>query len=96
MRRVDRLLVELGQQDMRYSVDDRLRRALQQIGKADMNFALAQPDGGVERGEPPEAHQNRRHGRARAQRPVLLLKDGDKVGRHHLQDTKGSGKFQGQ
>ena len=75
MSGVDRLFVEFGQQNVRDSADHRLRRALQQIGKADRNLPFAQPNPRIQRGKPPETDHYGRHRRPWAQRPVLLLKD---------------------
>src|ERR1700733_5019342 len=51
VRAVDGLFVNLGDQDMRDGMEDRLRRAFQQVRKADMQLAFAQPDGGIEGNE---------------------------------------------
>ena len=78
----DGLAIKFGEQDVRDRVQDGFRRAFKQIGEAGEDCALAQADGGVERGETPEAHLDGRHGRARAKRAILFLKDGNDVGWH--------------
>ena len=72
VRGVDGLAIELGKKDVRDGVEDGFRRAFKQVGEAGVDFALAQADGGVERGEAAEAHMDGRHGRARAEGAVLL------------------------
>ncbi len=78
----DRLLVELGEQDVGDGVMDGAGRVLEEIGKADMQVALAQADGGVERGEAAETDVERRDGRAGAKLAVLVLEDFDERGGH--------------
>ena len=73
---------------MRDGVEDRLGRAFKQVGEAGEDFALAKADGGVERGEAPEAHVDGRHGRSRAKGAVLVLKNGDGVGGHGKQNSR--------
>src|SRR5271157_4549968 len=46
LRRVDGLFVEFGQENVGDGVEDGFGRALQQIGKIDMNPAFAEADGG--------------------------------------------------
>jgi hypothetical protein len=53
-----------------------------------VDLAFAKADGGVQRGEAPEADMNGRHGRTRAEGAVLELKDGDDVGGHGKQDSR--------
>src|SRR6201996_1600870 len=75
VRAVDRLLVDLGDEDMGNRPQHALRRAFEQIGEAHMQFTLTQTDRRIQRDEAPEADAKRRHGRPRSERPVLLLKD---------------------
>ena len=75
---------------MRDGVEDGFRRAFKQIGEADEDFAFAQADGGVQRSEAAEADMDGRHGRARAERAVLFLKDGSDVGGHEEQNNSVS------
>ena len=72
---VDGLFVQLGQQNVGDGPDNGLRRALQQIGEVDENLTLAQADGGIERGETAETHNDGRDGRPGTQGPVLFLED---------------------
>ena len=78
----DGLLVELGEENVGDGADHGLRRAFQEIGEVDIDLAFAEADGGVERGKAAEADRDGRHGRARAEGPVLFLEDGDEVGGH--------------
>ena len=82
MRRVDGLFVELGEQDVGDGVDDGLGRAFKEVGKADVDLAFAEADGGVEGSEAAKADRDGRHGRARAEGAVLLLEDGGEIGGH--------------
>ena len=91
VRPVDGFAVELGEKDVRDGVMDRFRRAFKQIGEAGEDCALAQADGGVERGEAAKAHMDGRHGRARAEGAVLFLKDGSDVEGHEEQNNSGAG-----
>src|SRR5690242_21900137 len=76
---INGLAIELGEQDMRDGAEDRLGRAFEDVRKMDLEASVAQPDGGVEAGEASEVRINGRHGRARAQRPVLFLEELDEV-----------------
>jgi hypothetical protein len=53
-----------------------LWRVLEDVGEADVQAAFAQANGGVERGEAAKANVERRHGSARSEGAVLLLKYG--------------------
>src|ERR1700722_10042795 len=79
VRPVDGFAIELGEKGVRDGVEDGLRCTLEQVGERDENFAFAETDGGVERGEAPKAHMDGRDGRARAKRAVLFLKDGGDI-----------------
>jgi hypothetical protein len=81
---VDGLLVELGEKDMGDGVEDGLRRALEQVGEADVDVGFAKADGGVERGEAAETDGDGRHGSARPKRAIFELKDGDKIEGHSV------------
>ena len=80
---VDGFFVELGQEDVGDGANHILGSAFKQVGEADVKLSFAQTDGGIERGKAAEAQVNGRHGRPGAQSPVLLLKDGDKIGADH-------------
>jgi hypothetical protein len=68
---IDWFAIKLGKKNVRDGVQDRLGRTLEQIGEAGKDLALAKANGGVERGEAPEADVDGRHGRARAKGSVL-------------------------
>lgn len=80
---VDGLFVELGYKDVGDGMEDGLGSAFEQVGEADVDAALAQADGGVERGKATETDGDGRHGSARAEGAVFLLKDRDKIGGHN-------------
>ena len=80
----NRLLVQLGQQDVRDRAVDRLRSSLQQVRQPHQKPPLAQPDRRIQRGEPAKPDVQRRHRRARAKLAILLLKDFDQCGRHAM------------
>ena len=82
VRRADGLPVYLRNENVRDRPQNRLRSAFQQIGKTHMQLALPQPDRRIERNESPEAYMEGRHWRARPQRPILLLKNGNNVRSH--------------
>ena len=86
MRR-DRLLVELGEQDVGDGMVNGIGCMLEEVGEAHVQAAVAQADGGVERGEAAEADVEGRDGRARAEFAVLVFKDGD--------EGSGRGDFSG-
>ena len=73
--RVDRLAVELGDQDVQDGIQHRLGRAFQQIREADEDASLAKPDGVVDVGEAVEADLKFRRGRAWTQLTIRLLKN---------------------
>jgi len=89
VRPVDGLAIELGEKDVCDGVEDGLWRAFKQIGERGKDLALAQANGGVERGEASEAHMDGRHGRARAKGAVLCLEDGGDVEGHEEQNNSG-------
>ena len=72
---IDRLSIELGEQD----VGDRLQHgfggAFEQIGEADVELSLAEADGVVDGDEWVEANVQGRHRRARTKCAVAGLKD---------------------
>jgi hypothetical protein len=72
----DWLLVELGEEDVGDGVVDGVGRGFEQVGETDVEAALAEADGGVERGEAAEADVERRNGGARTEVAVLIFKDG--------------------
>ena len=57
VRRIDGLLVEFGEKNMRDGADDALGSAFDEIGEADEDFTFAQADGGVQRCEAAEANR---------------------------------------
>jgi hypothetical protein len=73
----NRLLIELGEEDVGDGVMDGVGRGLKQVGETDVEAAFAKTDGGVERGEAAEANVEWRDGRAGTEFAVLLLEDGD-------------------
>jgi hypothetical protein len=52
-----------------------------------VDVAFAKADGGVERGEAAKTDGDGRHGSARPESAILVLKDGDEIGRHEIQIT---------
>ena len=79
---VDGFAIDLGHQNVQDGTDDRLRSSFEQVREADLERTLAQPDGGVERGETAEAQSQRREGRPRAQEPILFFVDGLEIDGH--------------
>ena len=59
VRGIDGLLVQLGQEDMCDGANDALRGALDQVGKADKDFAFTQANGGIQRCESTKANRDR-------------------------------------
>ena len=88
VRPVDGLAVKLSQENVCDGVEDGFGRPLEKIGEAGVDLAFAKANGGVQRGESPEADMDGRHGRARANDAVFELKDGDDVGGHGKQDNR--------
>lgn len=82
--RIDGLFVEFGEQDMRDRADDAFGRAFNEIGEADEDLAFAEANGGVQGCEAAEANREGRHRRSRAQGSIFLLKNGRKLGSHHV------------
>ncbi len=76
----DRLLVELGEEDVGDGVMDGLGRGLEEVGETDVEAAFAEADGGVEGSEAAEADVERGDGGAGAEFAVLVLEDGDEGG----------------
>jgi hypothetical protein len=74
----DRLLVELGEKDMRDGVMDRLGGWLEQVGEADVQAAFAESDGRVQRGEAAEADIEWRDRSAGTEFAIFVLEDGNK------------------
>ena len=60
VRRIDGLLVQLGQEDVGDSANDALRGTLDQVRKADEDFAFTQANGGIQRCESTKANRDRR------------------------------------
>ena len=87
VRRVDRLLVQFGEQNVGDSAENGVRRSLQKIREAYVNLALAKADGSVQRRETAKAHRNGRHRRPRPQRSVLILKHRYDFGGHQEEDS---------
>jgi hypothetical protein len=76
----DGLFVELGEEDVRDGVMDGVGCGLEEVGKADVEAAFAEADGGVERGEAAKANVERGDRGAGAEFAVLVLEDGDERG----------------
>ncbi|GGA56498.1 hypothetical protein GCM10011507_04770 [Edaphobacter acidisoli] len=72
----DGFLVELGQKDVGDGAVNGFWRMFEDVREADVKAAFAQTDGGVERGEAPEADVEEWKGCAWAKFAVLLLEDG--------------------
>ena len=79
---VDVFLVQLGEEDVSDGVDDGFGRAFKQVGEADEDLAFTQADGGIERSEPAEPDRDGRHGSARTECAVFLLKYWGEIGGH--------------
>jgi len=82
VRGVDRLAIELGQQDVRNGAQNILRRSFKQVGKMDLDATFAQTDRRVEAGEAVEPDFKRRHRSTRTQDAILLLEQLQKLGVH--------------
>jgi hypothetical protein len=80
MKAGDRLLVELGEEDVGYGLMDRFGRGLEEIGETDVEAAIAKPDGGIEGGKPAEANVECGDGSAGSEIAVLMFEDGDEGG----------------
>lgn len=85
MSAVNRLAVKLGEKDVRDRMDNALRRAFEKIGKACVDFTVADANGRVERCESPEAHMNGGHGRARPKEAILLFENWTGIGGHRFE-----------
>ena len=72
---LDRLAIELGEQDMGDRVQHGFRSAFEQVGEADIKLSLAQPDGVVDGDERIETNVHRRRGRAGTKFAIGFLKD---------------------
>lgn len=79
---VNRLAMELGDEDMQDGIKDRLGRAFKKIREADKDASLAQADSAIDVGEAIEADLKLRQRRARAQVAVGLLKNLGESGGH--------------
>ena len=75
LRAVDRFAVELGEQDVRDGMEHGFRGAFEQIGEADVEFSLAQPDGVVDGYEWVEPNVQGRQRRAGAKLAIAATKD---------------------
>lgn len=60
VRRIDRLLVQLGDEDVRDGADHALWCAFDEVGETYKDLAFAQTDGGVEGSEAAETNRDRR------------------------------------
>src|SRR5581483_7231231 len=76
---INRLPIELGEENVCYGVQHRLRRPLEQIGKAHGYFAVAQPDGVVDVGEREEPEGDLRHRSAGTELAVGAVQQGNDV-----------------
>jgi hypothetical protein len=70
------LFVKLGEENVGDGLVNGFRCGLEQVGEADVETALAEADGGVERGEAAEADVEWRDGCAGAEIAVLIFEDG--------------------
>jgi len=82
--RVDRLPVELGEEDVGDGANDALVRAFNQVAETHENPAFAEADGGVQRCEAAKANSNRRDWRPGTQKTILFLKYGTKIYGHQI------------
>ena len=72
---VDRLAIELGQQDVGDGMEDGVGGAFEQVGEADVELSLAQADGVVDGNERVKADVDGRDGRVGAQVAVGGVED---------------------
>ena len=79
---VNRLAVELGQQDVCDCVEHWVGRALEQVGHTRVEFTITQTDGVVDGYERIKANMHWQHWRARAQFPVGFVEDFGESGGH--------------
>ena len=86
VRAVDRLLVDLRDQNVCDRVQHRDWRALEKVRKTDMQFTVPEPDRCVQGNKTAEPNAKGRHGRARPKRPVFLLKNLNDVLCHQFGD----------
>jgi len=84
------LVVEFCEEDMRDGTDHGLGCAFKQVGKTNVDMSLSKPNGSVQRGESAEPDRDWRHGRARAQSAIFLLKDGNEFGGHDRLQSSSS------
>lgn len=82
--------VELGKKDVRDCVQNRIRRALKQVGKTDVNLAFTKADGGVQGCESPETDVDGRHGCTRTECAIFFLEYRYDVEGHEFQLTLGN------
>jgi hypothetical protein len=71
------LFVELGEEDVGDGVMDGFGRDFEEVGEPDVKAAFTEADGGVQRGEAPEADIECRDRGAGAEFTVLVFEDGD-------------------
>ena len=72
---LDRLAIELGQQDVGDRVQHGFRSAFEQIGEADVELSLAEADRVVDRDESVETNVHGRRGRAGTEFAIRFVKD---------------------
>ena len=82
MRGFDGLAVDLGQQNVRNGLKHARGRAFQQVGKAHVQAAFAEPNGVVHIGKRIELDPKLGQRRARPQLAVGCLKDVMEIGRN--------------
>src|SRR6266478_5365899 len=75
VRAIDRLTIELGQQDVGDRMQHGFGSAFEQIGEADVELSLAQADGVVDGDESIETNMHRRRGRAGTKFAIGFVKD---------------------
>ena len=79
---IDRLAIKLGEQDVGDRLQHGLGRAFQQIGQANVELSLAQPDSVVDGNERIKTNVHGRRGRARAKFAIGFVKDFGELWRH--------------
>jgi len=79
---INRLAVELGDENVQDGIKHRFRRAFKKIREADEDASLAQADGAIDVGEAIETYFKLRQRRARAEIAICLFKDLGESGGH--------------
>ena len=90
---VDRLAIELGEQDVGDRVQHGFGRAFEQVGEADVKLSLAQPDGVVDGDKRIETNVHGRRGRAGTEFAIGFVKNFGKL-RGHVEGRVARGSYQ--